>query len=315
MAALGRGVMHPAFAAALVAAGFIVEGLDIFKEDYPQFENDDYGYSNNLVPGGQAFYYNGEYFGSVSAAILDHANRVHPGHIGIIHLSRDSSGNPRYRAKMPSSSSPDGYYIGSTRTVHGSTVPYTGDVLHVEPQRTPATEEEIEQADQYISPALVEQLWQDDPVAIPQAWQNAISILPFVDPAPQGQAAPEVHQAVSRWAENMTAQMQGEPIPHPDVGSEGNSASDEILDQWEGPIPPFPDDPQPEWNVQVIDELPEYETNLSGGQCPSPTVVNVPLMGTVSIVWQPICDFASMISGAVKALGLITGLFIVLGRK
>ncbi|AXY43787.1 hypothetical protein D1793_17155 [Halomonas sp. JS92-SW72] len=88
-----------------------------------------------------------------------------------------------------------------------------------------------------------------------------------------------------------------------------------MLDRWDEPVPNFTE-VNPEWQVETIDELPSYNIGIGSGQCPSPTVINLPfpLNSNLVINWQPFCDLAAMIRGAVIAVAMILSLYIVLRR-
>ena len=88
-----------------------------------------------------------------------------------------------------------------------------------------------------------------------------------------------------------------------------------MLDRWDEPVPDFTE-VNPEWQVETIDELPSYNIGIGSGQCPPPTVITLPfpLNSTLTLNWQPFCDLAAMIRGAVIAVAMILALYIVLRR-
>ncbi|MCH4564359.1 hypothetical protein MKP05_14710 [Halomonas sp. EGI 63088] len=317
LAALSRGVMHPGVAVAIAAAGWAWSMADgIYEELAPEetFTSpgyDEYGALEQCSPSSTALCRhsssNKEYgfvrLGKSSVYGYDSSRYVVVGHCTTGACQPDQNGYwPTYYASR----------TGTDATYSG------GQITETFPREIePVSEADLPALDEFFPGSIIDDLWADDPSAIPQQWQDQISVLPFSNLNPAGQAAPEVHQGVSRWAENMTARMQDEALPHPDPGvsPEGNTAAEEIVDRMDEEPPDFPNEPEPVWNVVEIDELPDYNASIGSGQCPGPHHINFPFFGSISLDWQPACDLASNIRGAVIALGYILGLLIVVGKK
>ncbi len=203
------------------------------------------------------------------------------------------------------------YYV--SKTVHQNEYAPGDYAETIEGEVTPVPDDALPQLDEHLPGSIVDDFWAEDPAALPEPWADAISVLPFSNIDAAGQTAPEAHQAVSRWAENMTAKMNAEPLPNPETDAEGNTAAEQQLEEWDKPIPPFAE-VTPEWQVETVDSLPDYNIGLGSGSCPGPTAIALPAPfgGSLSLDWQPLCDFASMIRGAVIAVCMILSLYIVL---
>lgn len=173
--------------------------------------------------------------------------------------------------------------------------------------------------DQNLSPEIAQQIY-DASQPVPD-WQQEIDALPNSQTlSTSGNIPPAVAKTALQTAANQQAQLAGEDKPYPDTATDpGQSASDELLDQVNQPPPDgdadFPPQ-EPQWQVDVIDTLPDYDVGLGAGACPAPAVIPLPLgWGSFELNWQPICDFAGWIRGAVIAVGFIAALYIVLGVR
>ncbi|MGQ0333100.1 virulence factor TspB C-terminal domain-related protein [Halomonas elongata] len=181
----------------------------------------------------------------------------------------------------------------------------------------PASPGDISKIDEYLPNSIVDDIWEDQGGTYPENWNDP-------DIQSDGNAAPEIQEAVSKWAENLGAKLEGQAAPHPDAATSGNTAPEQQLenqeaaqDAWEDPPPEsaYPAMPTPSWNVKVIDDLPDYNASLGAGQCPEPDVIPVPGYGDITLDWQPACDLASGIRGAVIGICFIAALYIALGQS
>lgn len=329
LAALGRGVMHPGVQLAVAAAGFLwsqqygIYTLTDSDNSTLDPADDDYAHQEKywLLPQGGPPYYlpahrtrtkgqmksfmqdrltsRGFYF---CGWALDDNTRVRFISSSYSNCSYSSAG--RMADIKDCSNSPNSTYCGT-------------DYQMAEPVPTPVPTENLDQIDPYIEPSLIDELWND------QTWDENITHWSWdgsdLDPtleqtSSDSPTTSEVMAQAQAQNENLYAQLTGEDQPNTDVVVDGNTADDEMLDQWNEPIPPF-GDTDPDWQVETIDTMPDYDIGLAPGTCPLPVDVNVPLYGSFSISFQPACDLASWLRGVVIALSLIASLYIVLGTR
>ncbi|MBD3896595.1 hypothetical protein IEI94_12110 [Halomonas sp. ML-15] len=320
LAAMRRGVMHPGLQLAIFAAGYIwsqEEGVQVPDDDAPIYESID-------APEGQSFILRNtsQRFpstGAVCHAAIKQFGDSHEFRTRAINYLGNNSYECRYHMLGSNGwiNSSNRRYADLSTNSPNTPTDYTGPSNGF----VPATESDLEHLDGHLPESIVDDLWSDNTASeeweqiIEDFWANDPALSGQPKPSSSGNAPPEVSREVAKRAANIDAQTKGEDKPFPGSSGGGLPPEDEMLDRWDEPPPDFPGVDDPVWNVEVIEDLPDYDSGLSGGHCPAPTVVNVPLYGSITIEWYPICDFASMISGAVKALGLLMGLFIVLGRK
>ncbi|XKE44516.1 hypothetical protein LG302_14220 [Halomonas organivorans] len=315
VAALSRGIMHPGLAIAITAAGLLLEGDEIQvmesgdqpqSSDFPEMyaeENREYTASGDscVWEGSGGEFYNNPLAAAASFSPVDDIYPLYPlgsGHYGDCLLWRAQDGSNKFSVFPPAIPGP---------------VSSFNDVYTASP--VPATEEDLALLDPHIPPQLYDELVgsEDD---IPE-WEDAISLLPgagsSVVPTNEQNVVPEVASKAGQWAENIAAQLDGEPAPNPDTDTDGKTASDQMYEDWQQPIPPF-GEVEPEWQVETIDSLPDYDIGLGSGSCPAPTAITLPapFNSVIELDWQPVCDFASMIRGAVIAVCMILSLYIVL---
>lgn len=318
LAALGRGVMHPGLQAAILAAGFILsenneilvpddsaDGASQLVDDYPA---SDYPGSFRHYDTGGYSYYPSAY--AASQAAVERACRPLTS-CGFYKIIGRSDSQFWVRVKGKTSTGGTGYRDSKVEYAP-SRSPNMPDVSP-EGGHRPAEDEDYPALDEHIAPSLLDELVnsQDD---IPE-WQEAISVLPgpesAVVPTQSQNIAPEIATAVGRRGENIRAQSRGDNPPYSDAGTDGHSAEDQNREDWEQPIPPFPD-VDPEWQVETIDSLPSYSIGLGGGSCPGATQIPVPFGGSITLDWQPACNLAGMLRGAVIGVCMILSLYIVL---
>lgn len=307
LAALSRGVTHPGLALALAAAGFVYsqqDGLQVVDSTRQLVDT----INDPSLPDG--------YWCSQGSNLYSDVNQclaiLRPNATHFTFQSQSSlNGLPRLTYRC------HGTCSFPTITLTFSEQISNWSPLFVDSVR-PATQSDLELLDPLLPDELVREIYQSD--IYPDPWHQALNLstLPLSQvSSPNGQAAPEIYEDVAKWAENMTAQVNGNPQPHPEsnVSPGGNTAHDEMLERWDEPVPDFAD-VSPDWQVETIDELPAFNIGIGSGQCPPPTVVSLPFPfnTTIELSWQPICDFASMIRGVVIAVSMILSLYIVLRR-
>ncbi|ATJ81423.1 virulence factor TspB C-terminal domain-related protein [Halomonas beimenensis] len=195
---------------------------------------------------------------------------------------------------------------------------YTGgsvdSTLETEPVLVP--ESDYGQLDEHLPSTIVDDLWFDDESPYPWEWADTNDA---IDPKlndiedAKGSSPPEVRQKAKAWAENVAASLEGKEPPNPDTDADGKTADEAMYESTQEPIPPF-GEVEPEWQVETIDSLPDYDIGLGSGSCPAPTAITLPapFNSVIELDWQPVCDFASMIRGAVIAVCMILSLYIVL---
>lgn len=334
LAALGRGVMHPGFHAAVLATGYIISESGIFKDTSPsippEFEQYDvieegvyYRIYNNRSDSYE-FAPTLWQIGVIASNILCESPQVSD-------CSVSDFDTPRRYLYIDYTTTEFG--SPSDRRTQRSYSVFSGDPYqYVDPNAglTPVSESDLENIDPHIPPQLLEELWADlkpdvttrpftiTPQTYPEPWYNQLDVssLPLSQLSTTGTPAPEVVTHVAKQMENLDAQMEGREKPHPSVTvAPGASADEEMLDRWDEPVPDFTE-VNPEWQVETIDELPSYNIGIGSGQCPPPTVITLPfpLNSNLVINWQPFCDLAAMIRGAVIAVAMILSLYIVLRR-
>ncbi len=322
IAALGRGFMHPGLAVAITAAGFLLDSdsgqvlapdpeiqelEDIFEQYQSQFDQYGFDGSTNL-----------EFLGGYTMC-----TGVHPSiqnHIACYREADSIYGNHRPFKGIVNGPNAGQYYAkyGTANVLFYSTSSSVTSDIYYDPDNgafLPATDEQLEQLDSHIPHQLYDELVnsEDD---IPE-WRDTISLLPgaasTVMPTNSQNVAPEVATAAGRWAENMAAQLEGQPAPNPDANTEGKTADEAMYESTQQPIPPF-GEVKPEWQVETIDTLPSYSIGLGSGSCPAPSQIALPFpfSTTIELDWTPICDLASMIRGAVIGVCMILSLYIVL---
>lgn len=336
LSALGRGVMHPGFQIAVVAAGFVISEGIIYKEeetdwgDISQFQQYDDNFGALSWRGRISTSIPMEYHPTIlSSALsaLSYYQGIRPD--GDYHLYKIEQLAPlHYRITLR------GVHNGSWNHPNYTVLPD----YDIEPTHSidygvvevPVTQEDLATVDQHIPPQLLEELWADlkpdvttrpftiTPQTYPEPWYNQldVSTLPLSQLSTTGTPAPEVVTHVAKQMENLDAQMEGREKPHPSVTvAPGASADEEMLDRWDEPVPDFVE-VTPEWQVETIDELPSFDIGIGSGQCPPPTDITLPfpLNSTLTLNWQPFCDLAAMIRGAVIAVAMILSLYIVLRR-
>ncbi|MFC0267942.1 virulence factor TspB C-terminal domain-related protein [Kushneria aurantia] len=158
-------------------------------------------------------------------------------------------------------------------------------------------------------------------------WRSQNSDSPFSNNvssrSSSGSVPPELFDRVGKDGQNLAHDYGNDddsdrPYPDQDTSPGTDSSSqiyDEIMKNPTGDDSRFPDQ-SPEWQTEVISELPDYSTGLGSGSCPAPAVIPLPLgWGNIELDWQPICDFATYIRGAVIAVGFLAALYIVLGVR
>ncbi|WP_162900006.1 virulence factor TspB C-terminal domain-related protein [Halomonas sp. JS92-SW72] len=325
LAALGRGVMHPGFAVAIAAVGWawsLQDGIHVTSSVYdvdPLFQNQsDSQLISQFISDGRSWHFGSSYTGYSDPLTLFSAyipqNTSYYSHLNIIsHWCSNTSNGVcvQYVIRYSTVGNPSNITI--TSTAQSPTItPQLSLVTNSVP------ESELSALDEHLPDVLLREIYQAD--TYPEPWYESLNVssLPLSQVAsPNGQAAPEIFEDVAKLSENMTAQINGDPEPHPgtNVAPGGNTAQDEMLDRWDEPVPNFTE-VNPEWQVETIDELPSYNIGIGSGQCPSPTVINLPfpLNSNLVINWQPFCDLAAMIRGAVIAVAMILSLYIVLRR-
>ena len=326
LSALGRGVMHPGFQAAILAAGFIISNNNEIGVPDPSFP-----VSDVIRPEHRTGYYwrfAGKSFSSPEAAAYYWLS-TEP--LSSRNHSWAYVSGSQYRIGICTLRSDGQACTGDMATNALTLTPYTNPPSYddIDPY-FPATEQDLERIDEYIPPQLLEELWADlkpdvttrpftiTPQTYPEPWYNQLDVssLPLSQLSTTGTPAPEVVTHVAKQMENLDAQMEGREKPHPSVTvAPGASADEEMLERWDEPVPDFTE-VNPEWQVETIDELPSYNIGIGSGQCPPPTVITLPfpLNSTLTLNWQPFCDLAAMIRGAVIAVAMILALYIVLRR-
>lgn len=336
LSALGRGVMHPGFQVAVLAAGLVISGTDILKSE-PESILDDpelAPFYDDYVNDGSSYFiehhaYRERRFGTPVEAALWHGQTFYGDKFGSISYH---SGNCRSSSGCTFSMKRYDQPSGTTTLIKPTG--YSSNNIDMTPDFVtggePATQFDLDSLDPHIPPQLLEELWADlkpdvttrpftiTPQTYPEPWYNQldVSTLPLSQLSTTGTPAPEVVTHVAKQMENLDAQMEGREKPHPSVTvAPGASADEEMLDRWDEPVPDFTE-VTPEWQVETIDELPSYNIGIGSGQCPPPTVITLPfpLNSNLVINWQPFCDLAAMIRGAVIAVAMILSLYIVLRR-
>lgn len=312
LAVLGRGFMHPGLQLAIAAAGWAWSMSDgIYQTDenvvtLPDVDDPASG-SCSFSPNHDA-----ERFSDYRSAIYHKVgdaeilqvngvnNNLNSDCTGYIAVSLKISAPPTYV---------NNWYYARQKTDAPVDPSYPDpSIVSVDPENYP-------ELDPHIPPELADQLWNGEP--IPE-WQDEISILgqpaSQVDSGTRNQP-PEVASAVGQWAANMSSQYNGDDtLPYPDADTGGQSAADQQYDDNQEPPPPFPE-VEPEWQVEEITSLPDYSMGLGSGSCPAPTTVSLPWGGSFTLSWQPACDLAALIRGAVIGICMILSLYIVLGTR
>ncbi|GAA0624362.1 virulence factor TspB C-terminal domain-related protein [Halomonas beimenensis] len=323
LSALARGVMHPGLQLAIVAAGFALsQNNEILAPDpeVADLEQIFETYADNIAQyGADGANGNIRFSGGYTMC-----TGVHPSIFNHIACYKEADAiynkNLPFQGIVENSGSIYARY-GTSNVLMGFTSAAVDTDPYYDPDgaMVPATEEDLETLDEHLPATIVDDIWTEgEPVP---EWENEISIIgepaTSVVPTKQQAIAPAVARQVGQWAANTEAQLKGEPAPNPDAETGGNTAPDEMLDQWQEkpPASAYPTLPTPEWNVNVIDDLPDYDAGLGVGMCPEPNVIEIPLYGTISLDWQPACELAGNIRGAVIGLCFISALFIVLGQS
>lgn len=241
----------------------------------------------------------------------------------IVHTSDDILYVAKFKCYYKSNVTGNKNSCGDTyiqyRLKDGEQAPANHKEYSPKPKATPApaSPDDISKIDEHLPDSIVDDIWEDQGGTYPESWNNP-------DIQSEGNAAPEIQEAVSKWAENLGAKLEGQVAPHPNAATGGNTAPEQQLENqeaaqraWEDPPPEsaYPKMPTPTWNVEVIDDLPDYNAGLGVGQCPEPDVIPVPGYGDITLDWQPACDLASGIRGAVIGICFIAALYIALGQS
>lgn len=131
----------------------------------------------------------------------------------------------------------------------------------------------------------------------------------------------KLRDAAKKDAQNAGADSAGEERPHPDQQTDTTTAEDEILDEMsDSGTPSFPDNPEPEWNVEMYgpDDLQEEDVNVAPAQCPEPYTFTVNVGGMVQeeirIPYTEICTFAERVNPFFLAGAWVLAGFIVIRR-
>lgn len=318
LSALSRGVRHPGFQIAVLAAGFIIANDgNIYSEFFDPDDNEFSSYDGSSLDTFEA--YRGR-FGNNSPCYSENMSAViacfkpfvmnwygaDGAELSSVTLQNTNEFVLRFgwwKHHPPSSGVSINYFYGISP--NDNYEPYN-------PAPVPITDSELAEIDPHIPPELVDELWADSG-SIPE-WEEAITMLPFDNIFAEGNTTSEVYQSARQANENLYAQLSGEPEPNPDQTTIGGTAGDEMVDMWNQPIPDFPE-AEPEWQVEEITTLPDFSFGLGAGSCPAPVTIPHPLGGSFTIEFQKLCDLASMIRGAVIAICMILALYIVLGTR
>jgi len=322
LSALGRGVMHPGLHIAIVAAGFIYSQSDGITKlepssselhyDSNQINLDSWHASNT----GYGYSINGQNY---NLPILNDNSHLHSYcersdfYCYITDVSAGSNNRTlvRFEVRRTSNNSSVSGHSHIYNNVVSSN--YIDGYIPGENQ-VPITEDDYLLIDPHIPPSLYDELWNGAP--IPE-WQDAITVLasPASDVSADGALAPEVASAMGRWGQNMDAQYNGNPAPNPDHPTTGNTAQDQVAEEFlDGNIPSFPDiDVQ--WQTEVLD-LPSFSSGIGGGSCPGPASIPLPGgTGSVDISYQPACDLATMVRPALIGISGLIACMIVLRAR
>lgn len=308
LAALSRGVMHPGLQLAVAAAGFVLSNdNEIMTPDFvlpDEFQDEKY-----QAPDGYCY----TSF-RISACYSSSAEACQ-------HLANYWTANSSQHHELTRVSGQTCDYWRTPMQAEGSARLETASISSSPdyrdgPTLEPATDQDLQTLDQHLPESIVEDLWFDEESPYPWEWQDTND---SIDPGlnditdAKGSSPPEVRHKAKKWAENIAASLEGEEKPNPDTDTDGGVAGDAMYEAWQEPIPPF-GEVEPEWQVETIDSLPDYDIGLGSGSCPAPTAITLPapFNSVIELDWQPVCDFASMIRGAVIAVCMILSLYIVL---
>lgn len=323
LAALGAGVVHPGFQVALLAAGFILTSDSEVHVPDPTFSQlqDAALLEHESIPepyksGGPYVFFGGPTVcqGStkVFANIASHVMCLRSNSARYYSQSTALEFEPqRYKADNDFG----GVWIGYSATTNAVTEP---DYVGGEAPTVPATEQDyIDHVDPVIPPQLYDELynWGNLPL-----WRDEITVLgapaTYVQPTGDQAVAPEVASKAGRWAENVAAQLDGQPLPNPEEDATGSTAEDKLLEELDldGPVPPYPN-PEVDWQIETL-TLPAYSSGIGDGMCPPPASIPLPLGGgTLDWSYQPACDLADMARPAfLGACGLIALLIVLRAR-
>lgn len=311
LSALGRGVMHPGFQVAILAAGFIISNNDIYTYDinnpasidisqYPVEQG--YGWTPTTTD-----YRTGVYDNPATACLTADLSSLTPPR-WITSVSPESSTMYRCRMASESSSAHGSFLVSKVANDNPLTI---NDAIR------PATLQEIENIDSYIPPSLYDELFNGGP--IPE-WQDEITVLgapaTYVQPTGDQAIAPEVALAVGKWGENVAADLEGQERPHTDTPTTGGTATEQLYEDLGlyDPVPPFPD-LDVEWQTEQL-ELPAYSSGVGAGQCPAPVQIPFPL-GEGSFGWsyEPACELADTIKPGFIGMCAFIALLIVLRAR
>lgn len=340
LAALARGIPHPGLQAAALAAGFIIgNDNNILVSDSSKTAFDPESEDDWPVPPGYGYWeggYQGDRHSRLQSAVQATLDKTYRDRLEFERFIRtpDQDGleaRAVYKCFYNTTSGTESSCTAITYYYRNHPDNPRPDLSGYEPTpvagTAPATDQDLSKIDEHLPESIIDDFWSDTGSPYPESWSEANAnngVMPNIQS--EGQAAPEIHQGVSEWAENMNAKLEDKPLPHPgtDTKPNANTATEQQLENqeaaqeaWEDPPPEsaYPAMPTPSWNVKVIDDLPDYNASLGAGQCPEPDVIPVPGYGDITLDWQPACDLASGIRGAVIGICFIAALYIALGQS
>lgn len=300
VAALTVGRLYPGLSVALMAAGYIWSQSDGFQSSpsYP----DEWTATDRIWEG-----YNDVLFDTVLGACLSY-------NFDFSHV-RSISSSYAYCD----------YHDRSKITVYrhiGSPPPSDIEVYNPEPVTVPSGDVDWASVDPNIPPQLFDEMYGGD--IQPDVWRDEIAAQGNDGIESSGNPSPEVTDQIGQWADNVHAQLEGQPEPNPDLDETPNLGEDAYQsDQLEDindalgldkPVPPF-GDPDVDWQTESID-LPAYSSGIGAGSCPAGTTIPLPL-GADPLQWsyQPACDLATMVRPALIGICGLIALMIVLRAR
>lgn len=327
LSALARGVPYPGLQVAIAAVGFVLSQNDgvyeIEKPDNTQPKLDEQLENYTIETTGVYWYaFNqADRFPSPAAAISGALSDRGPDYCATYvkyNPDLDAVGRLVYNITRCE----DGAPINTSATIKSRNLSsgqdYNKDNYEPPSGYVPVDEQDLSQLDDHIPPELLSQMYDRDGniVDIPP-WEEQISVMGMSSAETNGNTAPEVMSKAKEWSQNLAAKLEGEPEPNPDTDVDSKTAEEasyeqSVEDRTE-PIPPF-SEPEIDWQVEEISDMPSWSSGIGAGSCPAP--VEFSMSGqTVSFDYEPVCRAAIAVNPFFLGFCTLMALYIVLGRQ